>query len=221
MTETLQELLEFTKIFNQSEPVFKALVGDPAAVENALTPGQYATHGDINHGAISNLTEYERRLARFLIDMLRLDLAQAEYLDAIANGYLGIARPLGYTDPSYFLYVKNRVLSQKESAVAIKELLQPFSSQPVMILESGDQFQVMYSDCSYADWNPFTHDNADNSPVTPDILGGDYAEGTMIYYFRVRLQPIDAVAEKIIVALLKLAHVAGVGYDLEYYAPFP
>jgi len=221
MVETLQELLEFTKIFNQSEPVFKALVGDPAAVENTLAPGQYATLNDINHGAISNLTEYERRLARFLIDMLRLDLAQAEYLDAIANAYFGVARPLGYTDPSYFLYVKKRVMSQKESAVAIKELLQPFSSQPVVVLESGDQFQVMYSDCSYANWHPFTHDNSNNSPVTPDIMGGDYAEGTMIYYFRVKLQPLNAVAEKIIAALLRLAHVAGVKYDLEYYAPFP
>lgn len=221
MIETLQELLEFTKIFNQNESIFKALVGDAAAVENPLAPGQYATHNDINTGVIANLTEYERRLSRFLVDMLRLDLAQAEYLDAIANGYLGIGRPLGYSDPSYFLYTKNRVLKHKESAVAIKELLQPFSSQPVIILESGDQYQTMFSDCSYADWNPFTYDNADNSPVTPNIMGGDYAEGTMIYYFRVKLQPIDAVAEKIIVALLKLAHVAGVKYDLQYYSAFP
>lgn len=221
MVETLNELLQFLKIFNQNDNVFKALVGDLASTENPVTIGQYATHNDINSGAIANLTEYERRLARFLARMLQVNQAQGEYLDAIVARYFGIERPLNYTDPAYFLYSKNRILAQKESPEAIKALLQPFSSQPVVILESGDQFQVMYSDCSYANWNPHTRDNADNSFVSPDIMGGDQSEGTYIYYFRVKLQPIDAVAEKIIVALLRLAHVAGVNYDLQYYATFP
>ncbi len=221
MAETLQELLQYTKLFNQTDPVFKALVGDESASENPVNVGEYATHNDINSGAIANLTEYERRLARFLVRMLRIDQAQGEYLNRILAQYFGIDRPLNYTDSAYSLYATNRVLGQKESAVGIQALLQPFSSQPVVILESGDQFQVMYSDCSYANWNPHTRDNADNSFVSPDIMGGDSLEGTYIFYFRVKLQPIDAVAEKIIVALLRLAHVAGVNYDLEYYSPFP
>lgn len=221
MIETLQELLQFTKVFNQTAPVFKALIGDAARVETVVPVGQYATHADINSGAIANIVEYERRLARFMVRMLRVDQAQGEYLDMILNDYFGVGRPLAYTDLSYYLYAKNRVMSHKESAVSLVAMLQPFSSQPVLIIESGDSRQTMYSDNSFADWHPYTHDSVTTLPVTPDFLGGDISEGSQNYYFRVRLQPNDAVSEKIIVALLKLSHVAGVAYDIEYYSAFP
>lgn len=221
MVLTLRELQEFTKLFNQAEPVFKALVGDTDSVENVVAVGEYATLNDINSGAIANATEYERRLARFIVDMIRVDLAQGVYLDSILSKYFGVGRPLAYTDNSYYEYAKMRAISQKESATSIAAILQQFSSQPVHIYDAGSPYVSMFANASFANWHPYTHDNANNLAITPDYMGGDELEGTLLFYFRVKLQPINATAEKLIASVLKIAHVAGVKYDIEYYSPFP
>lgn len=219
--ETLRELLEFTKLFNQADDVFKVLVGDISRSESSLSPGEYATHTDINAGAIANIAEYERRLAKFIVDMIRLDLAQGAYLDNILSQYFGIGRPLAYTDDSFYLYAKLRAIGHKESAAAIINMLQPLSSQPVIVYDAGSPYVSMFANASFSDWQTFTHDNANSLAITPDKMGGDSSEESLLYYFRVKLQPNDATSEKLIVALLKLAHVAGVKYEIEYYAPFP
>lgn len=221
MIPTLAELQEFTKLFNQEEAIYKVLVGDPLSSETVVPVGQYATHNDINSGAMANILEYERRLARFIVDMIRVDLAQGVYLDSILSKYFGVGRPLAYTDSAYYEYVKMRSISHKESATSIAEILQQFSSQPVLIYDAGSPYVSMFANASFANWHPYTHDNANNLAITPDYMGGDAEEGTLLFYFRVKLQPINATAEKLIVSVLKIAHVAGVRYDIEYYSPFP
>lgn len=221
MVDTVKEILEFLKLFNKSDPVFKAWVADKEGVPDTVTPGEYVTLSNMKSGAIGNAVEYERRLASFLIDMLDMSKAQGDYVEGIAETWMNNSRPLGYNDQEYIDYVQNKILAYKESAVSLIVLLQPFSSEPVLIFEPGEVKSTMFAGMSFAGHYELTRDNTTGELVSPAILGGSEAENTKDYYFRAKLQPIDAVAANIINILLRIGHVAGVRYDIELYAPFP
>jgi hypothetical protein len=220
MLETLQEIRDFLALFGKgiNSTFFKAIFGDPDRTENVVADGDYVKIRDINSGAIVNSLEYERRLVRFLIEMLDASKAQGFFLDNILDDWMNNSRILGYTDAAYFALTKVKLLSIKETPLGIKNLLQPFSSQPVIIFEPGTWYTSMFADMAYSD-NPFYEtDVTDDSLVSPDFLGGSDYDGDEYYYFKVKLQPSSETNEKLIGELVFLAHVAGVKYDIQYYS---
>lgn len=220
--ETYEEIIEFLKLFNPTDKEFKEIIGDPDTVELAVAIGDQVQPKDINTGAVVNTLEFERRLARFLIKMMDMSQAQGEYLDIVARDNTGNVRPEGFSDIEYYNFVVSKLIDQKETVLAIIELLQPFSSEPVQIFEPGSNTTGMFAGMSFSDY--FTigvRDGTIDEPVGPSLLGGSFLDNTAIYYFRVKLQPTDIVAAKIISKLLRSAHVSGVGFDIELFNAIP
>jgi hypothetical protein len=219
MIETLQELIDFLKIYNPSNFVFRGLVGDESGVENIVAPNEYSTIGDIGHGTIANDLEYERRMSRFLINMMRLDLAQNEYLDYIGNLRTNNSRPAGFTDSEYYSYLYTKILFHKESSISLVEILQPLSIEPVIIYEPGYPASSMFAGMTYAGYYESTIDTLTGDTVSPARLGGNVVDETDIYYFRVKIQPLNDVYARLMTEYLEFGHVAGVKYEIELYYP--
>ena len=221
--ETLIELRNFLRLFGsgRDEPEFQKLIGDLGTSELSVTVGEIVQLLDINTGAIANSTEYERRLVRFLVEMLDMNKAQGFYLDNILDDWTNNKRKTGYSDADYLSLTKTKLLALKESNLAIASLLQPFSSQPVLILDNGSWWTTMFANMSYANYFQFTRDGTTGFLVSPAVLGGGSSSACGIYCFIAKVQPIDEVSEDIINELLKLAHVAGVKYFISYYTNPP
>lgn len=217
MIEIIDEILYFLQLYNTTGDEFKNLVVDTDAVENVVADTDYYALNDSNAGAMGNVLEFERRLARFFLLMLNFDEAVGAHMDNIADDWLGNPRPKNYTDDQYYEYVFNNILAFKESAYSIISILQPLSSEPVLILEEGNWSGNMFLKVSYFGYY-YMGRTAGGDLITPAILAGDTSEGTGDFYFRVKIQPISAVAEILIIKYLKIAHVAGVDYDITYYS---
>ncbi len=221
MIEILEELLTFTRIFNNNGFEFKNYVIDKDAVENPVADDEYFGINDVNAGAIGNVLEYERRLARFLIDMLFLHSSKGEYLDIIGGDWMNNERPDGYDDEKYLAYLNTKILGGKETPNYIITTLQPFSSQPVLIFESGSWKNGMFFNTSYLGYYEQGKRDSSNKAITPALMGGSNVEGTGDFFFRIKLQPNDEISEKIILILLFFSHVSGVAYEIEYYSVPP
>lgn len=221
--DTLLELQEFLKIFNQTGDVFKAFVGDPATVENVVPAGQYAAVGDINTGALANALEFERRVGEFLKDMLFLDRTVGEFVDILGDDNTNNPRPNGYNDQQYKDFLSTKIIGDKESVVAMRKTILPLTvnsaSQPTLFIESNRPETTMYLDSTFLDFFDRDTDINTGLPIVPARIGGDSLDGTDIYWFRVKLQPNNADDAAIIVIFLQSSHVAGVGFDIELYAP--
>lgn len=217
MIEVTPEIIDFTQIFNHNEPVYRALVVNPDAVENPVPDGQYAGINSINAGVMANCLEYERRLNYFLITQMFANQAVGEYLDYIGNEWTNNERPAGYSDQAYYDYLVNKLMGLKESAVALITILTPFSSEPVLIFEGSNYNLNGFMTTSYAGY--FESGKVDNlgNVITPALIGGSTSDGTGIYFFRVKLQPKDEISERLIIIFLSVAHCSGIGYEIEYY----
>ena len=216
MIEILEEMVEYLAIFNLNGTEVKKLAFDKDGEELPTADGEFANFKNLNSGAMGNALEYERRLARFIATQLRLDLAQNFYLDDYAGGNLDITRPAGFTDEEYRAFVEKKVLGVKESARAIEFILQEFSSIPVEIFENNSYLGTGFFGISYYGFYETGVVRDDDVPVAPALNGGSSVDGTGKYLYRVRLQPIDEVAERIILILLDAATVAGVRYEVVY-----
>jgi len=216
MIEIKDIMLYFLALFNPNGEEFKKLVINKDAIENPVAENDYYSLNDSNAGAIANTLEYERRLARFLLQMLNFMIAKNMYKDFIADDWMDNARPKNYTDEQYYEYVYNNIFAFKESSYSIITILQPFSSEIVQIFEQGNWIGNMFLKYSYFNYYKLTKTTT-NDLVTPAIISGSNSEGSGDFYFKIKIQPKDQTSEILIIKYLKIAHVAGVKYDILYY----
>lgn len=217
MIEIAPELLDFLKIFNTDDGEFPHLIFDKNATPNVVPDGDYHSINDFNSGAMANTLEYERQLCYFIIDMLYMDRAVGRYLDILIGTWTNNSRPIGYTDQQYYDYFIHKTFSVKETPLALKALLNDYSSEDIIINEPGLASGVMFWGVSYYNQFLATEDDGGNL-VPPALYSGDSRDNSHVYNFKIKLQPISEVAEKIIVDLLFVGHVSGVSYEIEYYS---
>jgi len=216
MIETQPEILSVTKLFNQSGQEYSRFVTEIGALEIPVAVNDYAGVNSVNAGAMQNVLEYERRLAYFFALQLNINEAVGDYLDYIGYDWMGNARPLAFGDAGYAAYLKKKIIGAKESPLALINMLQDLSSEPVLIIENGGYTTTGFWDAFYMGYD-FPGTTSGGDLITPDILSGTAEDDTDAFYFRCKIQPIDETAERLIIILLAAAHVAGVGYDIQYY----
>ncbi len=217
MVEVLRELQEYIPIINSGGDVFHALIG---ADRPEIPPaGIYAQINDINSGAITNVLEYERRTGRYIVTQLFLSEATGTFLNYMGGVWFRTPRIPDLSDEEYRQYIIDKTVASKESAASIKELLAKYSEQEVIIYESGLAKYLMTVGFSYIGFTKSTHDSVTGKIITPSVLGAGELSGKHDFYFKVKIQPKRQSYEKIILEILKIGHVAGVAYEVEYYYP--
>jgi len=217
MIDVLRELREYIPIINSGGETFKALFGDDRP---ELTPsGPYAQINDMNSGAIANALEYERRTGRYTVTQLFLSEAKGSFLDYMGNSWFNTPRPIGLADEEYRQYIIDKAIGGKESGASLKNILTKYSVEEVIIYESGTAKTSMVVNYSYVGYTKYTHDTVTGAVITPAILGAGELSGKQDFFFTVKIQPQKASYEKIILEILRTGHVAGVGYEVQYYYP--
>lgn len=221
MIEVTEEMIEYLAIFNSNGTEFKNLALRKDGTENPNGDGEFAAITNLDAGAMGSALEYERRLARFMVSQLRIDKAQNFYLNDYAQGNLNIERPSGFTDEQYRDFIIKLILGLKETPYAIEFILQEFSSIPVVVFQNGGSTTTAFYGVTYYGFYDVGVERDDGFIIPPALNNGSVTEGDGIYLYRVHLQPIDEVAEQIILILLDAATVAGVRYEITYESTPP
>lgn len=211
MADRAIEILNiFLKIFNRESGEYLKLVGDSTRVTPSIT-GEIKIN-DINTGAISNIMEYTRKLAMFLIDQLNLNNAVREFLDNYGITYYDIVRAAGELDEDYADRIVRKVFALKQTPILIQQALLPFADQVDIIegIEDGAFSEISFAD-SYRDF--FL---PGESIIKAAIAG---LEGGMLFFFRVLMYNVDPADYKVIIQIIEDYRAAGIAYDVVVINP--
>lgn len=184
---------------------------DPANIINLLVMADDIKINDINTGAISNILEYTRRLAMFLIDQLNLNMAVKEFLNYYGVTYYNVIRNAGESDTDYADRIARKIFALKQSPVLIQQALLPYATQ-VDVVEGIDD--GAFSESSFSD--NYRDFQLPGFIVKAAIAGED---GGMIFYFKVFMYNVSSIYYQKIIQIIEDYRAAGTAYGVVIINP--
>lgn len=155
------KLLDGLPQFNETDPIFNELFGDPSRPE--LSP--VSNINDINVGAIYNSVEWHLRFQDLAVKSAVLSGAEQHFLEKW-SALLGIPRPAGMNDSEFVGYIIGYVLSNEPTIPKIAEIFPKPEFAVLRCDELGFATDVSATDLGLILPGPDT--KAVSSVITPD-----------------------------------------------------
>jgi hypothetical protein len=200
----IEVLNDRLRIFNRESGPYLELVGDATRATPVFS--SEVKINDINTGAVSNVVEYLRRFAVFLILQLDLSQASGDWLDYIAELAYSMVRGYGETDAQFFYRIESTIFSNGPSPISIEDALAPYATlvQVIEGIDDGAFSEVSFTEC---------YRNFDSPQIVKAAIAGQ--EGGMPFFFRVIMVGADPTKARLILDTIMRLKAAGVSFVVE------